>query len=314
MDRPQTGLGIARLGISGDDPSHLAARKLLLTWCKRHQEFEVLRALEIIPCLFVAGIMTCATAQVSPAVANAGNATPDLTTIVSRMQQAEQESRSHSVPYNVTRQYQLSSGTERPSSEVLAKVSFTPPGQVDWVIERSSGQGRAEKIVRGILEHEAKLAADAARDGRVRNAVNEQNYNFALVGRQIVDGRPCFVLQITPKHKQEYLVDGRAFVDSDRYQIRRIDGDLSKSPSWWLKSVHVTMSFGEVSGLWLQTATRAVADVRFVGEHTLTARALDYEVGESIARSSMQAPIAATRKNSRRHPSVMLGAGVLAPR
>lgn len=275
----------------------------------------MLRALEIIPCLFVAGIMTCATAQVSSPVTNSDNATPDLATVVSRMQQAEQESRSHTLPYNVTRQYQLSSGTERPSSEVLAKVSFTPPGQVDWVIERTSGQGRAEKIVRGILEHEAKLAADAVREGRVRNAVNEQNYKFALVGRQIVDGRPCFVLQITPKHKQEYLVDGRAFVDGERYQIRRIDGDLSKSPSWWLKSVHVTMSFGEVSGLWLQTATRAVADVRFVGEHTLTARALNYEVGESVARSSLQEPIAAAkRRNSRRHPSVMLGAGVLAPR
>ena len=275
----------------------------------------MLRALEIISCWFVAGAVTCAAAQISPPVANSSNTVPDLATIVSRMQQAEQESRSHTVPYNVTRQYQLSRGDARPSSEVLAKVSFTPPGQVDWVIERTSGEGRVEKIVRGILEHEAKLAAEAARDGRVRNAVNEQNYNFAFVGRQIVDGRPCFVLQITPKHKQEYLVDGRAYVDSDRYQIRRIDGDLSKSPSWWLKSVHVTMSFGEVSGLWLQTATRAVADVRIVGEHTLTSRALNYEVGESVAANRTPAPVATSvRKNNHRRPSVMLGAGVLGPR
>ena len=272
------------------------------------------KALPIISWLFAAGLMVCATAQVSNSATNTSTASPTLGTIVSKMEQAEKESRSHTIPYNVTRRYQLASGTEKPSAEVLAKVSYTPPGQVDWVIERSSGQGRAEKIVRGILEHEAKLAAQAARDGRVRNAVNQQNYEFAWVGQEIVDGQQCFVLQITPKHKEEYLVNGRAYVDSERYQIRRIDGDLSKSPSWWLKNVHVTMTFGEVGGMWLQNTTRAVADVRIVGEHTLTSRPIDYQLGESVARNGAPAstPLIA-RKAARRHPSVMLGAGVLAP-
>lgn len=275
------------------------------------------RALIITSCLITAGVLVSATAQTRNSSSAAPSAGSQLQTIVTRMEQAEEASRAHTVPYNVTRQYELGDASQRPASEVVANVSFTPPGQVEYVIQRSSGSSRAEKIVRGILEHEAKLAAQAVRDGRVPTAVNEQNYKFAYLGQQVVDGQPCFVLQLTPKHKEEFLVVGNAYVDSQRYQIRRIEGDLSKSPSWWLKSVHVTMSFGEVGGMWLQNSTRAVADVRMLGEHTLTSRALNYELANSVATENREAvakPTMVAKRASRRRPSVMLGAGVLAPR
>lgn len=269
------------------------------------------RALFLLSSVVAAGLITCVSAQVSSSASVAPTAVPDLQTIVARMEHAEQESRAHVLPYSVTRDYQMGASTEKPSSEVLAKVSFTPPGQVEYVIERSTGSSRAEKVVRNMLEHEAKWAAQAARDGRVRNAVNAQNYNFTYIGEEIVDGQPCFVLQIVPKHAEEYLVEGRAYVDGQRYQIRKIDGLMSKSPSWWLKSVHVTLNFGDVNGMWLQNATRAVADVRIFGEHTLTSRALNYEVAENVAQNRV--PAAKAGKKARR-PSVMLGAGVLEPR
>jgi hypothetical protein len=276
----------------------------------------VFRALTITSCLITTGLLISATAQVRNSVNAAPSTASQLQTIVSRMEQAEEASRSRTVPYNVTRQYQLANASEKPSSEVLANVSFTPPGQVEYVIQRSSGSARAEKIVRGILEHEARLAAQAVRDGRVPTAVNEQNYKFAYLGQQVVDGQPCYVLQLTPKHKEEFLIAGNAYVDSQKYQIRRIEGDLSKSPSWWLKSVHVTLSFGEVGGMWLQNSTRAVADVRMLGEHTLTSRALNYQVAESVAQNgaTVAKPTMAAKRISRRRPSVMLGAGVMAPR
>ncbi|HZU44903.1 MAG TPA: hypothetical protein VE994_19645 [Terriglobales bacterium] len=273
----------------------------------------MLRALLLVSSVVAAGLITCVNAQVSNS-AKPGSS-PELQTIVSRMEMAEQESRAHAMPYSVTRDYQMATGAEKPSSEVLAKVSFTPPGGVQYAIERTQGSSRGEKVVRSILDHEAKLAADAARDGRVRNAVNEQNYNFSYLGEQVIDGQPSYVLRITPKHAAEYLIDGRAYVDAQRYQIREIDGLMSKSPSWWLKSVHVTMTFGDVHGMWLQNSTRAVADVRLLGEHTLTSRALNYEVAESVAQNRVPAATAAKApRKAHRPPSVMLGAGVLAPR
>lgn len=273
----------------------------------------MLRAIVVLSSVVAAGFMTCVTAQVNSAKSSSSS-NPELQTIVSRMEAAEQESRAHMLPYSVTRQYQTAAGTEKPTAEVIAKVSFTPPGDVQYAIERAQGNSRAEKVVRNILEHEAKWAAQAARDGRVHNAVNEQNYNFSYIGEEVINGQPCFVLRITPKHPEEYLMDGRAYVDAQRYQIREIDGLMSKSPSWWLKSVHVTMTFGQVGEMWLQNSTRAVADVRIFGEHTLTSQALNYEVGEAVAEN--RAPVArlAKAKKTHRQPSVMLGAGVIAPR
>jgi hypothetical protein len=86
-----------------------------------------------------------------------------------------------------------------------------------------------------------------------------------------------------------------------------IDGDLAKNPSWWLKRVHLTLSFGEVGGMWLQTGTRAEADVRVFGEHTLTSNEINYLDGSAEARN--RAP--AARRRSARHPD-LLGAGVFA--
>jgi hypothetical protein len=49
------------------------------------------------------------------------------------------------------------------------------------------------------------------------------------------------------------------------------------------------MSFGDFSGVWLQTSMEAVADVRLLGFHTLTSRILDYR-GSDMSASTELAP------------------------
>jgi hypothetical protein len=59
--------------------------------------------------------------------------------------------------------------------------------------------------------------------------------------------------------------------------------------------------------MWLQTGTKAVADVRIFGLHTLTSNELNYSAGQMEARNL--AP--AHRARSARHPD-LVGAGVFA--
>jgi hypothetical protein len=120
-------------------------------------------------------------------------------------------------------------------------------------------------------------------------------------------GHPCYLLQLQPKHKREDLVAGRGWIDAKTNLPRLIDGELAKNPSWWLKRVHLTLTFGDVGGMWLQTGTTAVADVRMFGEHTLTSRELTYTAGEMEARN--QPP--ARKRRPVRHPD-LVGAGVFA--
>ena len=114
--------------------------------------------------------------------------------------------------------------------------------------------------------------------------ISDAKYNFSYAGMASLDGHSCYVLGLHPKHKAENLVDGQVWVDATTFLPRKVDGYLSKNPSWWIKRVHLDLSFGDVSGMWLQTATNAVADVRWFGEHTLTSRAVNFQTSEVTAR------------------------------
>ena len=206
----------------------------------------------------------------------------DLGSIVSRMEQAAQENRAHYRPYIVTREYRMYGADEQqPKSEVTAEISFVPPRSKDFRITDANGSSRGEGIVRHILEDEAKAAATGTAPG----AVTRENYDFQGAGEEALNGRDCFVLLLTPKRADKSLIAGKAWVDKATYLVRRIDGEMAKMPSWWLKAVHVTLDFDQVDGMWVQERTRAVADVRMVGRHVLTSEAVKFQSGGVEARN-----------------------------
>lgn len=241
--------------------------------------------------------------QVPPA-ARAEAQPVDLQQIVSGLERAQAENRQHYGAYTLVRDYQMFSGSDHtPKSHVVAHISFVPPNRKSFTIDQVIGASRGESVVRKILEHEVKTTAQ----DQGASELNRENYSFIFLGMAAVGGHPCYLLQLQPKHKREDLVAGRGWIDAKTYLPRLIDGDLAKNPSWWLKRVHLTLTFGDVGGMWLQTGTTAVADVRIFGEHTLTSRELTYTVGEMEARN--QPP--ARKRRPARHPD-LVGAGVFA--
>lgn len=200
----------------------------------------------------------------------------NLPALVQHVEQAANANRAHYRPYVITRVYRLyGADLEKPKSEVKAEISFVPPTHQEYKIVQADGNSHGETIVRHLLEDQTKAAAT----GQAPGAVSHDNYNFRYAGEDRIDGHDCYVLQLLPKREEKSLIVGRAWVDKDTYLIRRIDGEMAKMPSWWLKSVHVTLEFGELDGMWLQNRTRAVADVRIFGQHTFTSKAINLESG-----------------------------------
>ncbi len=235
--------------------------------------------------LFLVFLMTATLAAARSAHShgsdNAASAAPDINTLIDRMEDAQVRNRAHYRAYTSTREYRLyGHDGQHPSSEVVAQINFVPPDQKTFAIERASGSSRGTKIVRNLLDGEAKRAPKYE-----QNALTRENYNFQYLGRATLDGRLCYLVKLNPKREQPDMVQGRAWVDAQTYLVRQVDGELAKSPSWWLKSVKVTLTFGEAEGMWLQTGTRALAEVRFFGTHTLESRTLDLRTAESVAQT-----------------------------
>jgi hypothetical protein len=224
-----------------------------------------------------------------------GQQAVDLPSLVEHIEQAALQNRAHYRPYVMTRVYRLYGAQDtKPKSEVKAEISFVPPSHQDYKILQADGNSHGESIVRHLLDDQGKAAAT----GRAPGAISRENYDFRYVGEARLDGSDCYVVQLLPKREEKSLIAGRAWIDKTTYLVRRIDGEMSKMPSWWLKSVHVTLDFGSFDGMWLQQGTTAVADVRIVGVHTFTSKAIGLESGGVDAFKMHPAPGRRSRGNA----------------
>lgn len=188
------------------------------------------------------------------------------------------------VSYLVIREYHLFGANDSSAnSEVVAEVDFRPPANEDYSIQKSSGSARGQQVVRRVLDHEVEAASNGS---QARSALSRNNYDFSYIGEAILDGQPCYLLGLKPTRKEKDLISGTVWVDKGSFAVRQIEGELAKTPSWWLKRVHVKLTFANLNGTWLQTSMQAVADVRIVGPHTLTSRVLDYRRANEVASTS----------------------------
>jgi len=203
-----------------------------------------------------------------------------LATILQSMQRAQAAARPQA-SYQIIREYRLFGAKgSKADSEVVAEVNFKPPAFKDYRIQKSSGSNRGQQLVRSILDHEVEATSG---NRKASSALSTDNYSFNYLGEATLGGQPCYVLGLKPKRKEKELISGELWVDKHSFFVRQIEGDVEKTPSWWLKNVRVKLVFADLDGIWVQTSMEATADVRIVGAHTLKSRTLDYRREDQVA-------------------------------
>jgi hypothetical protein len=224
-------------------------------------------------------LFLCLVAVVASAAAQTGNTVPSVETIVAGMARARAENEARLCPYIVTRDYKLF-GKERDKtkSQVIAEVNFIPPDLKNYAIQQTNGIGLGERIVRRMLASEAEIARDY-----VSTDFSPSNYAFRFVRQEEVSGQRCYLLELLPRRKDKNLLRGNIWVDANTYLLRRTEGEPAKTPSWWVRDVRIALFYGEVGGMWLQTALEATATVRILGPYRMVARDVKYKISELVA-------------------------------
>lgn len=226
-------------------------------------------------------ILVCLLSAVAAAQANPSL---DARSIVDRMLRAQQENKARVHPFTVKRGYLLLDKQEQQKAHVVATITVLPPDSEYYNIESSSG-GMGEKVLRDVLSKETESPKDAQ-----RKELSLDNYDFQLLGNEMLDGKRCFVLGMEPRREEKDLLRGKIWVDAENYNIRRVEGSPAKNPSWWIHDLHILMSFAEVDGMWLRTFTHAVANVRFKGKYVMESRDIEYRFTEQTASRSHRNP------------------------
>jgi hypothetical protein len=156
------------------------------------------------------------------------------------------------------------SGSMRASANVLITVDPLAGFKYRFVNEEGNDNIR-RRVFHAVLDAEQQRSRDGADD----ELLSPANYYFEDDGR--ADGSLLRV-RLTPKHEDPMLVDGAMFVKPDDGDVVRVEGRLSKRPSFWTRRVDVVHRFARLAGVRVPIAFDSVAKVLFVGESVFTMR------------------------------------------
>ena len=140
-----------------------------------------------------------------------------------------------------------------------------------------------------------------------RATIDNDNYSFGYLGEASLEGSPCYLLSLNPKRKEIDLIRGTAWIDEHSFLVRRVEGQMEKTPSWLVKKVDLKIDFAEMEGTWLQTGMEAVADIRLLGSQTLKSETVDVRIGSLLTQKTPPADRTRNGKPNRsRVPATMI--------
>ncbi len=147
-----------------------------------------------------------------------------------------------------------------------------------YTIVSRTGSEIVQKFVLGaILDNEKRLNQPGIREGAW---ITSANYEMSLKpgGIQLVDGRDCSVLTLTPRRSTSYLIAGTLWVDSTDGSIVHVEGTASKSPSMLTAPMQVMRQYANISGFSQATHVRATSHSLMFGQTVVTIDYRDYHI------------------------------------
>ena len=96
-------------------------------------------------------------------------------------------------------------------------------------------------------------------------ALTPANYVFEDRGAQ-PDGLASLAMK--PRRKGVLLVDGSIFLNPEDGELVRMEGQLTKTPSFWTRRVEIVRWYQRIAGFRMPTALESVANVRIAGIST----------------------------------------------
>ncbi|HET7217884.1 MAG TPA: hypothetical protein VFJ02_07540, partial [Vicinamibacterales bacterium] len=169
------------------------------------------------------------------------------------------------VSYEARRQLSVVARGGKMQAALTATTSLDADGDFQYQVLEESGSGfLRSRVLHPILEaeQEAKRRAKGT-----HGALTTANYTFTA-GERTPQG--LLRVGITPKRKDDLLVDGSIFLTCADSDLVRLEGLLVKRPSFWTRKVRIVRDYGRVAGIRVPLAMGSTADVLFVGQSTFT--------------------------------------------
>ena len=215
-------------------------------------------------------------AIVLSAVASASSQTsdslPSADDVVAKMMRGDAERRSELTGYTAQRRYVAVNQDRR--AEIVVRVDCSSDGAKHFTIVSEEGSSAIRKhALYKMLSEETLASRRETRDG---NRITPANYTFNVLGQDTLDSGPAYVLAVTPKTENKYLIQGRIWVNAKDYSIVRVDGKPARDPSFWVHEVHFIHTYQRVGQFWFASSTHSTSEIRVFGRSELTIENSNY--------------------------------------
>jgi len=176
--------------------------------------------------------------------------------------------------YSGYRRYLFENDKCHKRAELLVAVKTDANGTKNFEVLNEDGWKSANKrVLRKMLESESETSRP---DLRSKTLLIPENYSFALVQMDRVDGRPTYVIGVTPKREDKYLFEGRIWVDAVDFAVVRCEGKPAKNPSFWTRKIHFVHQYQKSDEFWFPHTTESVTDARVFGTTNVVIHYFDY--------------------------------------
>jgi hypothetical protein len=163
--------------------------------------------------------------------------------------------------YQAHRRFYASNPRFSKDSTLEVQTIFRWPYSMQSTVVKQDGSDFIkEHVFDKIIEAESELSINDSAD------LIPKNYDFAFAGKEDCQGRPCWKLNLKPKRKDKYLIDGVIWVDAADYAVSRVHGTPSKHLSMWVSRVVIDKQLTRIDGAWLPNKIESSSSIRLVGD------------------------------------------------
>jgi len=211
--------------------------------------------------------------------------TPDTAEVVRAIENHDQTQAKDLERYHALRHYEVE--YRGFFKHIAAKMDVdleydATSGKNFQIVSQSGSHTLCEKVLKRALDSERDAFLD-----RGAHALSPANYKFQLIGNEVLEGRPSYVLQVEPVSGSPYLYRGKIWVDAADGAVSRMEVQPAKNPSFWISQTLIHQSNSRIGGFWFPQQVQSETKVRIGGKAVMTIDYGSYRILQSQSPQSV---------------------------
>lgn len=201
---------------------------------------------------------------------------PSAEEIVAQMEARNLEREMRLASYQVRRIYfVINYRTGRQAQQEVRMVYRAPDRKEFLEISASGSKFLRNRVFGPLMKSEQDVLQPQQKR---RSALTHENYEFTLAGEDQLEGRRQFILMMSPRRQEKYLLEGKLWVDGEDFAVTRIEGQPVRRPSFWTRKVTYVRTYRKIGEFWLPAKDESVNEILLFGRSLFRIQHEDYTI------------------------------------